>query len=773
MKNARQKKILIITVLAVISTCTDSVFAASYLQSPEIESGQLQGQIHHLNQKLKSLRSLYKINAKRHVSDHIQNIIKSSSDLYSKKNYLAAIDSYKNILKKQHLIPTDDYLIIQKNLSDSLLKVGELDQSFKACQRFLVGFSGHPNKNYDDLLDVIQRMIELSRIDQNLNKREIREELTAILSLQIPKTYYYELTYLSSVIANQLNMKPLSIKWLKAAAKSEDKKTKARSLYFQALIAISLKRWQEAKKLLESALSSSKAQNSTLEEYCRLALARLHHRRGHYQLAVKTYQEISEDSPLYEEGSFEQIFSQLSQKKYEDALILASSYIASFPSGKFSQQVLNIMPYLNIQAQHYGEAKEAIKTKDQKLKAIEKAIHTKYARLENVSEETLQSLINTTKSEIEPSKTLRVGLKIYDWHQQQQQTLNTLKGQLQYTIHSLGHHPLKSLDPQLYLRHQRLLNLGRKALRIGNRYVEVQKKLFKNSISSIDHSKLDLLAKRRKNLSLQQDLRYHKASSKIGDSKHMGIRNHLAQQWFQLDKIRSRLTPLRLQKKLASSDSKATLFQYSAIEGLNHDINQIQKQLSHVYTRLQIIKLEDTIDHLERHPDKNFLNKYALILQDELQILETYRAHGVSVVSRMLHKDMNQIQRQWTYLMSGIYQDLSEINTKKKSYLTKKLNSIKSIKTKIDQASFTLDQEKGLLDEKMRQAMPSILEHYIFSLDNQLARNQKWFADLKWIEYQEKDQIQKTLNEDYLIEQQILKDHAYHLKQGVLWKWPE
>jgi hypothetical protein len=95
----------------------------------------------------------------------------------------------------------------------------------------------------------------------------------------------------------------------------------------------------------------------------------------------------------------------------------------------------------------------------------------------------------------------------------------------------------------------------------------------------------------------------------------------------------------------------------------------------------------------------------------------------------------------------------------------------------LEENSFELSDAKvatlsRMLSEQLGQSLAAILNQYNNAIDERFARHQKIRGDLDYLGYLKKRDENQKLQDQYNLEQQILRDNLLGLQQGALWQWP-
>ena len=105
--------------------------------------------------------------------------------------------------------------------------------------------------------------------------------------------------------------------------------------------------------------------------------------------------------------------------------------------------------------------------------------------------------------------------------------------------------------------------------------------------------------------------------------------------------------------------------------------------------------------------------------------------------------------------------------------------SLRKMLTKLDghEARYQELSEKAAalissLEGTVGQSLAGIIDQYGNAIDNKLAKNNKWKADVEWLHYTNSLGTTSKVSNKFELEKQILNDNLSDLEQGALWQWP-
>ena len=748
---------------------SSSAFASDYLEEPETELALIKAS---LDQWLLKLNAEDKLNHEFGIgpqNDAAERAWTVANEFFGRKEWTSSVRELNNFLNQLQVPDGERFLKAQYMLGIAYEELQYREKSVRAYFRYLAATLTSKQERFEELLDVLRRLVPL--VSTVATKRELRQQLAALTSLELPEGVRPLVLYYAGKAAIGSGDYNVAEEWLRQVSDvEEDPVLKARALYLLGVIAIHNQKSELADELFGKAIASQ-GDNET-RDLARLALARLSFKQRKSTVALRYYESISPDATAFKDATFESIYVLMDVKREQEARVKSLLFLSRWTEGPEAMQIRILLPYLDMRVGDLAAAQSSITEADKRLQDIKKWLQRNLSTESSVTQTTLEDLTNLTGAQLAVPSTVQRAAQIYAQLAELSRRLSDIRGSVRNTLYTVGRANIEHFRP-FWLRRSAQLNAAAEdLLKLGHRLIETERRLYASKVSPLDRQRLEASFARRASLLSAAATSHRKARNWDDFTATSEMTSRVAGLSGKLAGLQAELASARYVHLLKERDSgngsdsirideqaeKIRKLQEFSLRGLEavrrYRIGQIADESPHIATMM-------------------FFQSYAGALIDEELVLSRLRGSGTkSSHERLNSEDATAAWAQWRFLAGMLFDQLGSLDREIRG-------KVGALVTELDleENSFELSDAKvatlsRMLSEQLGQSLAAILNQYNNAIDERFARHQKIRGDLDYLGYLKKRDENQKLQDQYNLEQQILRDNLLGLQQGALWQWP-
>jgi outer membrane protein assembly factor BamD (BamD/ComL family) len=692
-----------------------------------------------------------------------QLLIKNAYRALASNDYYGAIGYFNSYLNKIQVPVPSIHLGVRAKLGIAYENIGRQDLALSNYLNYLSLFLSSQEKNYDEMLDVLRRLVTIATNGKSQSPKELAQLVSSLVSIELPKHFKDQVLYYSAKTAAHIGNQKLAGDWLIEASSSRDPKLKSRALYLRSLLAIASQQWNAAESLLKQSLDAEESLDVDMVSLAYLALARVSIRQRHLALGLTYYEKISDDNPHYAAALFERVYLHYELGQHKTSRQLAGQFIAKFPNHSDAFKLRTLIAYLDLKAGDLKTARLGIQSSNAELTAIALWLQNLMPNAPNLKPENLAEIARKTKGILPLNELVSKGLELYSSLNEQNYRLEILDQEMNSTLYSVGSIDLSILNPTWHNRALQLDKIAKKSLLIGHKLVAAEKYLYTNLLSPVEKQFLQASEDRRiESLSAMAKMRRERDRWKtFAEYSSLDVTHQ---------KTAKQIEALRAQ--IASIDFvTANLEGQSSSRG---DIRQLVNQLERInqnFTRSKTILNKSKINAMDQHGfhqiAKRFMIQYSLSLVDEAGVLQNLRSRLDSPSDRFIAGEINELWKNWKFVAEGTFSHLLDLEQDIQQGIKQTLDSIDHQRRQNSQLRQHIAEIQNRLQLTLSSSAGIILSQYQKQIETRLDRQRNWEAEVEWLEAQGKSKELSASREKYALENQILKDNLEDFYHGV------
>jgi outer membrane protein assembly factor BamD (BamD/ComL family) len=680
---------------------------------------------------------------------------------FRQKEWLTVIHELNNFLNLSQKPESRSWLKAQFMLGRAYEEQGHLQRATRAYTRYLATFTTKPTNDLSDLTETFERLVRIATKGSEANQAELAKFLSAISAMEYPSTVSEELRYLTAVASNNLGRKNMSISWLSDVdGRADAPETKARARYFRALIAISSREWVTASDQLEGLFSIDGLSQKT-KDNARLSLGRVFLKQRKPELAIKNYNQISENSDAFRDASFEKIFALMKLQQDDLARTTAHQWLARYPEHDDATQLRAIASWLDLRTGDLASAKSSINGNVAKLTEIKTTIDKTFQGTKLQHEDAIR-LSNMTRGQVISSPDLDQILTMFRQIGELKQRLTEVDGLERSIIYAIAKGNLRQFKPALENRMEQYDRLADEVLASGAKLIFIERQRLSATLSDLDKQKLEASEKRRTQLFDKRSQLARQAkrwATWVGPAEQLV---KLATEWEKLNRIE------------AAAKSTSGLSDKDAAEAtlLSEKITSARQDMIQTLTEIRQTQAGNIVEQSALNDILYVLQQYATALHDESKIIAAYEPQSGRVLDALDDEDSRSNWNLWLEVVASLNSNIKGL----KMQAGKELADIFESLSKIDKQKSSLGRDienlKNVLETYGGESLAGIIAHYDNALNQRLARQYKWAGDLEYLNYAKEKNTHEAVTKKKSLELQILNDNLKDMEQGGATQWP-
>jgi hypothetical protein len=743
------------------------------ISTPEVTIAQSANDLDNLLLKLKVGGKIHNTEGLGAQNVFAQKALMDGIKLFHKAEYLSAIRELTNYQNLTQIPVGIQHLTSMQKLAISYEKIGQPRKAIKAYMNYLSSFVAQKDQDFDQMRDVLLHLLSLASKYDTSKRKDIGRLLSSIASLSLPSKIRPEILYLSAKSAAQSGEGRLAKNWLEDVSSSKESSSKlhSRTLYFRALIEISARRWNSAAKLLSQAVLVHQDDSDDSRELSRLALARIAVHQGKPKLAISYYEAIQDSTGSYQHALFESIYLYLNVGDAGAAKAKSLLFLSKYPNTSESYQLKTLLAYLSLKSGDISTAKQEVESSSGKLVELSEWVTRRFSGERKIDGSDISQLVAKAGLEGVQSPLVKLSHENFVAISALRRQLASIKGELRDLLFAMGRSTAVSFRPEWVNRSNYLDSISKQALEVGHKMIAAERVLYKESLTPAQLQKL-IGSEKRRTLLLSAQAKMRREKSRWGSLANiLGLTQLVAKKHEILRVASARLASARYIKHQGIKSHNEV--SQDKISRLQKRVDLMQESLSRALELLRMQRVHEILTQSPHRPQMKFLSQYAMLIDEEIYVLDDMRGSRVKTSSRLLAEDSQQIWKKWKFVIQKIFSQYHNLEVEIKSGINSTLASMDKAE---DTYTDLTDQIDKIYDQQVSylgQSSGLIMNHYNSAISQRLAKQEKWSADLRWMESDQLNSEMKTETEKFDLEKQILDDNLESLQQGVLVKWPK
>ncbi len=679
---------------------------------------------------------------------------------FKDKEYLSAISEVNNFRNLKQ-VPTSD-----EHLEATLIQAKSYDASrlhrhaIRTYMQYISAAVTSPKRNYSEVLNVLRRLIPLAAKEATSSSADIGPLLSSLTSIEFPEEKRAELTYLAARTAGASSRGDIADTWFQESqAAANDVNLKARSLYFQGLLAIGRKDFVDAEQHLQEALRLEGQGADEFKNFARLALARIAQHLRKPERALSFYNEISDDAINFKDATFESTYVLLQLGDRQGAIDRARLYMKRHPKDRQALQIKNLLGYLELNAGDLASARQQIEDADQQFADFHMWVQKAFDGSTPITQLTIDEAIARGEILQQPPELVLTAQTQFRRIAEQTRHLADTRGDLQQLVFTLGRTDLKQLNPMLYERGDQLMNFVEKVLTLGHRLSATERYLYAKRLNPLQSHEL-------KNSELQR-------TKLLSTAADMRRQRYLWAHWFNLAGLNNELAKQNSELAETSASMAALKYLLSNQADTQTDASELSQQQQSLHQRMNksLLNLRSAriraINLLNSHQlNKALLTQYASALHDEAEILAKVRDEQETAGNRFLAEDAAKAWVRWQRTTEDVYKQFELLENDINKHTVGLLRDIDARLQQADTLLANLTSYRLELEKMLRTAAPLLLSQYEQDIARQRSRHLKWQADIDRLRSDQAKNDRSSGDEKLELEQQMLQYNLQSLESG-------
>ncbi len=733
-------------------------------KTPEELLSKVNSDLNRLRTEIEAARNVTKhsrYDSHRILADkHLKNALK----YFYSKDYYAAISLFNQYLNTVQIPVRKNYLLVRSKLGISYESVGRENLAIANYLNYFSTFLSNEQKNYDEMLDVLRRLVSISTKEKFKNKKEINQLVSSLVSIELPKHLKSQILYYSAKSVAQLGNSKLASEWLIIASRDKtNANLRARSLYLRSILAISAKDWKAAEVLLKRAIDSEEKIDSEILSTCFLALARVAVRQKRLQLAIKHYDQVDKDTPQHKDALYEKIYLLFELGQYKKSRNLAALYIANYPDNLSAFRLRTLIAFLDLKAGDLNAARKGIYSSNLELVSISNWLDSFVMSKIYFTYDDLLLIQKRTNSYLRNTSFLDKGLDLFSKLNLQNYRLAMLDNEVKNMTYTLGSFDLVKIRPSWNLRALQLDKLSKRTLETGHRLAAAERYLYTNLLSETEMQFLKASEQRRTEFFSPIAKLKRQRSRWQYFSEYLSLSSQLAELTSKVSDLKSTLASINYIN--ATHGNKLMARQDLALlaKKLDRQKNNLQKATS-LLKKAQISSLVNQGYHSEA---RNLLIQYSMALVDEAGVLQNVTSRLDIASDRIVARDISSLWDQWKFAIKGVHSHFTELESEIRLELAATINRLEQFNKRRMQLKEQSEKIRQNLRQELGKSSELLISEFKTQIEKRLQKQKKWAADIEWLESAADNKKLLNSQKKYSLETQILKDNLEDLYYGV------
>lgn len=705
-----------------------------------------------------------------------QSAFEHALTYFSHKEWLSVIRELNVYLNLTQVPVSDDYLKAQWMLARAHEEVGNHSRALKAYSRYLATFLTAEQKDEEQFVEVVRRVIALSDRER-MGNQSTRDFLASLTSFKIPDDVRQEIWLVAAKTAARSGDTNLAETWIKKVLDEGDSGLlKAKAHYLRALMSIKAKDYPTAEAALAEAIEEDDGKvgldGLSIKDLSRLALGRIASMKGRHETALRYYAGVGADSPAFREALFESAHVYLARGEDQEARAKALLFLARFPEAPEGLKLRSMLAYLDLRAGDLPAAEASIKLSDQNLDKVSTWMQTNFSGITAVDRARLTEFVALSAKSLQNSPLIDEAEDLFMRLAESSRRLADIDGEIRDMVYTLGRANIENLKPAWVNRSEQLAKLSDEVLSVGHRLAASERNLLKSKITEVEQQQLKASEARRMAMLTPAA----EAKRNVHDWRRMAL---IFEYTGRIDKSHQRLAHLGAQltatrNLLSKSKNQAQkVARENRLRELSAQVENGRRQVAETLVRVRRAKVEMLAARSPHIAAQKFLVQYATALHEESFVLKRARLQLHSASDKLVARESLEAWRRFQFVVDRLLAAFETLGRDVESGVHGTLQIIAAHAERHRELEFALADVRAQLERRLGANLARITDRYNHSIMEQRSRHQKWRADIEWLRFAKNDAEQMAADKRHELEKQILKDNLTDLQQGVLWKWPE
>ncbi len=680
-----------------------------------------------------------------------------AEQFFAQGEYLACTQALNQYLDQTQVPEVIRYARAQLLLGHSYEELGYSSRAIRAYRRFLSTFLTLDGRNYNELIEVLKRLMPLvAKLAARMQAPDLEALLSAVVNLDLPKERMAEARFYAALAASKSGKEKIAEEWLEdARSLSKDIHLQARSLLSLATISILRGDYAAGKEVLARVMLLNGPEAAPLRSTALLALARLAVHTNENKEALRYYKAVSSDGPEYRESLFERVYVLVDLGMFQEAYETSTEFLNSYPQHADSVSVRAIQSYLKLHSGNLTDADQDLMKSNQNLAALAADLRVRFGLKPQLNWQDLIDFRLLTYQNLTPSPVLTSGEHLFHHVAELRERLAALQGSIRNLFYGLSRLTPRYYQPALTMRHDQIAEFVKDIFEIGDQLIQTEQVLYENELSKVDDLRLQGLRSRRAHHQSPVALAKLSNSQWAVQSYFMNLKNNLSQTLEVLKRARADHAATKYLSAMKPSQSRSALT-------LQRQEGRISK-LEATFVKTLGLLHRSQLQHLDQQLPITLLKRnvisVATLLYQESAILATYRDRSDQMIWRKLGQDAELAWKDWEYSVQLAFERVSFEKSHGTDQIRETMAQIERLLATESKLKADLDRIEGVLSLQMGESVGELLDHYNSDIAQRLSRNKKWRADIEWLRYRDISVKKRAVNEEFELEQQTIKNN--------------
>lgn len=740
--------------------------------TPEGSIAKINSDLDTLHQQTKSLARLYNnmgIGGKKALSIRIFETAKAD---YAKNEFRSVIRNLNSFLNLKQTPDIEWYLQAQHMLGISYKSLNQPKKSFRAFRRYLETLTTNPTYISPTATEVMKNFLTTVQQIPQIKRGTISQLLATVGTLKFPKEQKSLILFYSAKTLVILNKRKIALEWFaKSLALTNNHFVKARTLYNKALIHLHFQQYDQCYDDLKKIKDLNQEEIGIYKGWTNLSLARLHVFLRKPKTALSYYEKITDDSSAYKDALFELIYIYLDQKQSKDAVAAAEEFLKRFPNSDKTYQVSSLRAYFTLKDNNVNQTINHLKEGLDNLQNIEEWLQSNYQNRETISPADVISILNKTYAYLPTPPEMIFARDKYNELSRIKSRLAEIRNDMRHTIFTASRGSFDVINPGKSKRADQIEGLVLQLFQRGADLIRAERSLYFKKLSKEEDLIFKKAAKRRDRY-WQKPFRHNLTNSHW--KSWYSIDNMIAKlskKYSKLKKTQAHIASLHLLTKTAKSITRVSA-RRNEISELKTKVDLIESDVLRGLEVLKARKIILTTSSTKLNILRNIVKEATDDILVERQILSKYRWSYSDPTDQYLAEDIDHTWKKWDNLVHALFENVVNEIIAVRDRAKNRLKAIDTIINEYDQLIEEHDSIHSNMSLTLGKHIGLILDHYYGQIEARKSQNQKWSADVKWLQFDNITLQKQKLLDKFSLEQQLLKENLKDLNQGALWSWP-
>ncbi|MFW7380171.1 MAG: hypothetical protein ACOH5I_15260 [Oligoflexus sp.] len=741
-----------------------SAFAQNTYKDPEFEIKRI---LHELDEEKVRIQSMTQIRRQPSVEINetiSQQYYRDAEENFKNQAWVAVVRNLNSYLNSSQRTETDPYLAAQYMLGYAYQQLGYDERAARAYLRYLASFITEKNYNEGRFQSVLHRLLMIHMNLSDKQQQELRELLSAIANLELPRQLKAEVLFLSALTASHKQIHKLSEEWFQDVQNlTDDPRLQAQSLFYSGMLAVKLGKLDDANEKLEKLVQTSATSTEDYQHLARINLARIAVLQNKPQTALGLYQLIPNNLPLFREALNEQIHIHLDREEYTEAKAKTKMLMKRYPDSLEAQRLRIRLALLSLQSGDVQQARTNISSSQQELNTLKAWLRQNLPEDEPIRHQLLLQLAEKTEPYTELPPVLSRGLKLYNRMAQVESRLGDIRAEIRSLVLALGRLRTDQYQPEWTSRAKQLESAVRRIMAIGDRISNLETHFYENYLTGPMKVELQRSRERREKMTAEQNPIVTQRGRPHSWARLAKNNERLAELYFRAQKAQSEFAALRHLNHKTDHEWTST---HARILDLHHNrLHRINQTIQRAVEITRARRIRDLANQGQQLATQRLLINHAIILYEESALLEPVRDQFEFPNQRHMAQEANLAWKKWEFLVKQLHNETYQLDEDIRSTLTADLQLMEQMIQSHDKLQDTLLQLSENLAQTLGKTMPANLAHLDQWIDGNQARLWKWEADLSWLDYMDQSRARKRQQSNFEMRSKNVKEDLRDLEQ--------